>query len=301
MESTFPHPSPADSSDSEISSNDDSQVSPIYGWVPHPAYPIAMRKRWAIFAVAKILGNYLPLGVICTPRSGRNSYVSFGEKRDDSIFASISRVICALSDQTNRTAIKAELDMAVEYYSSGLAEKLLPATPISLHSDGYKAGAEATETGYSFPFIVSCLLQGAREDMGWAQQLSRWDVLPLSTVYDDRNMEVNAVVLDITDLSDIGYGVVSRTIERISWLPTNKDPFNSQRLGSDIINANGQEQIEDFYPRKPLSMKDFQEKYDDIDLEHADDDFDEATLAHMAAMHSYRVIEIEAAAGKLSL
>lgn len=307
MESTITPPPPsADSSDSEISSDEESQVSSVYGWVTHPEYPICMRKRWVIFAVAKILGRYYPLGVICTPRPGKLSNSIYDSERDDSIFASISRVICALSDQSNRNALEAELEMAVEYYSSGLAEKLLPGTTIPLHSDGYQAGTEAQETdnntGYSFPFLVSCLLSGAREDPGCAQQLHNWDTLPHSTAYDDRNLEVNALVLDITDLANIGYGVVSRMIENIEWLPINKDPFSHARLGTrfgfDIISTVGQRQeVEDFYPRKPLSFKDYQEKFD-ADLQHSDEDFDGATLGHIAAMHRCRVIDAAAFDGK---
>lgn len=286
-------------SESEMSSGDESQVSSVYAWVPHPAYPICIRNRWVIFAVAKTWGRYYPLGVICTPRPGRLSNSLYDTRRDDSIFASISRLICTLSDQSNRNALEAELDMAVEYYSSGGAEKLLPATNIPLHSDGYEAGSEAeaqemnNNTGYAFPFLISCLLSGARDDSGWMQQLHNWNTLPQSTVYDCLNLEVNAVVLDITDLANIGYGVVSRMIENVAWLPTNKNPFNSTKLGSDVINTEGHQQLETFYSRKPLSFKEYQEKFD-TRLQYSDDDFDAATLGHIAAMHQYRVIDTAA-------
>lgn len=276
-------------------SDDESIVSSIYDWIPHPIYPVCIRSRWAIFVVAKILVRHYPLAVICTPRPGRASVAPLSYATDGSFFGSLSRIITTLSDDTNRGALEAEQDLAHEYYSSGRADTLLPSLSIPLHSDGYpklekERNTDASQKGYYFPFLVTCLLSGAHQDLTWAQDLSCWDVLPLATVYDDLNLEAGAIFLDITDLSDIGYGVVSSMIENFAWLPTNKDPFTSTKLGSNVLMAARQQRVENNHSRRPLSMKEYQEKFQ-IEDDSSDGELDKPTVAHIEAMHTYRVVD----------
>lgn len=79
--------------------------------------------------------------------------------------------------------------------------------------------AEMTEH-YPFPFISTCLLLGASSYLPSCRYnfFAQWQAMPLSLAYFDQELAYGMVVIDITDQTKVGYGIVAFAADDMLWL-----------------------------------------------------------------------------------
>ncbi|KAI0843396.1 hypothetical protein F5Y06DRAFT_291309 [Hypoxylon sp. FL0890] len=152
---------------------------------------------WRLYIVARIDGVLRPLaaGEYITENFG-------GSRRDQHDLAngqavlSCSCVLNVLSDPANRLALESERAAAVDYYRE--APNTPRVFPPRIPLDGVV---------YEFPFTETCLFLGATAEV---YRNIFFRPLPLATVYrDGHDPSLGMVLLDITDLDNLRYGIVS--------------------------------------------------------------------------------------------
>ena len=128
------------------------------------------------------------------------------------------QTINILSDPGNRTAIRVELDLATDFYRNDAEEVLLPRVRLpelnrwisspELDSKRFRRWDHSLS---QFPFIATCLQVG----IGYNPADGSEDAMrkePLGTVFYDDTLEYGMVVIDISDLNDIRYGIIGLSI-----------------------------------------------------------------------------------------
>jgi hypothetical protein len=205
---------------------------------------------WLFFAVARMHDRHLPLAVVKWWENDNLSHLSGGP-----VPGACLRIISILSSPTNRKAIQCELSLAVRFYQDGhqapLHELSEPERPASEHSPDpeewrHRAHYERWDhLPAEFPFITSCVLLGSVHWPGsWKSYHAR--LLPLGTVYRDTSFEYGMVVVDLTDLDNVSYGIVS---------------FASRmEVENGALSLLGVA-VEEDRPRKPMSAVQFMAKF----------------------------------------
>ncbi|KAH7416904.1 hypothetical protein BKA64DRAFT_656487 [Cadophora sp. MPI-SDFR-AT-0126] len=185
---------------------------------------------FVFFVVAQIAGRRRPIAVVSSrgpadPEHGDG----IGSLQGFPLIAACQRIITIFSDKTNRTAIKAELSLAAGYYMRDEGhEEYRPEQSDSWDHTNVR----------EFPFITACLLQGVAL---YPQESYCYQAAPqpLGTVYRDISIEYGMVVIDITDLSALRYGVVGFATMPMMWVPS-AEAFHRQTgpVGSHVPPSN---------------------------------------------------------------
>lgn len=165
---------------------------------------------WAFFVVAQIEGAHQPVAAASSMgMMPMNSGI-----RGRELAAVCQRVIAIFADRVNHVAVGAELAFAARFYSN---KHRRPSTRVKLpdlnpwmHSDEIsKIRNQPWDTTHApeFPFIAACLVLGIgfNAESGTSRRVRPE---PLNTVYWDSSIEWGAVVFDITDLTNVRYGII---------------------------------------------------------------------------------------------
>ncbi|KAH7369721.1 hypothetical protein BKA65DRAFT_531522 [Rhexocercosporidium sp. MPI-PUGE-AT-0058] len=201
---------------------------------------------FVFFVVAQIAGRRRPIAVVSSrgpadPEHGDE----IGSLQGFPLIAACQRIITIFSDKTNRTAIKAELSLAAGYYMRDEGHEEYRPEQVELRendaSDRYPR-MESDSWDHTnireFPFITACLLQGVAL---YPQESYCYQAAPqpLGTVYRDISIEYGMVVIDITDLSALRYGVVGFATMPMMWVPS-AEAFHRQTgpVGSHVPPSN---------------------------------------------------------------
>lgn len=136
--------------------------------------------------------------------------------------AACQRIITILSDRTNQTAIRAELALATPYYVR--AGKEYRPEPVELpenkniyrHPHDFKKPVWDHVSIREFPFVTACLLQGVAFDP-FGERCYPAIPEPLGTVYHDTSLEWSMVVVNITELHEIRYGIAAFAAATMKW------------------------------------------------------------------------------------
>lgn len=165
------------------------------------------------------------------------------------------QTIDILSDPGNSTAIRAELDLAAEFYKNDTEGALLPRVRLpelyrwinspELDAPRFRAWDSSLS---QFPVIATCLHLG----IGYNPVDGSEDAVTkesLGTIYNDNTFEYGMVVIDISDLNAIRYGIIGFIIFK-----------------SDGDFGTGDERsfppfVEEDRPRRPLSVNDYVNKF----------------------------------------
>ncbi|KAF5008050.1 hypothetical protein FDECE_5632 [Fusarium decemcellulare] len=144
------------------------------------------------------------------------------EHRVKRVLGDIVRLLHVLSEPANRVAIEAERALAAAWYSSsdyGVLPPQRPEVPDAVQPPWYiKAGSPFVQPrpelpwnhGISeFPFISTCLLLGLMSDPVYTTRPHDVQFQPLATAFRDDRREYGMIVLDISDMDNIGYGIVA--------------------------------------------------------------------------------------------
>ncbi|KAI1333015.1 hypothetical protein F5Y16DRAFT_354591 [Xylariaceae sp. FL0255] len=177
---------------------------------------------WVFFAVARIAGRHRPLAVISSVGDDIEPAESL---QGHPLTACCQRITTIFSDAENHTAVRAELALASLYYSEGkvaeppveLPEFLRGQTPSPRRWRPWDH-----DRMHEFPFITACLLQSVAFD---AQRSRTCPALiePLGTVYRDSSLEWGMVVIDITDLHAVRYGIVGFPVCEAKFVSSPQD------------------------------------------------------------------------------
>ncbi|KAF4465577.1 hypothetical protein FALBO_7575 [Fusarium albosuccineum] len=138
------------------------------------------------------------------------------------VLGDIVRLLHVLSEPANRIAIEAERALAAAWYRSSDYVALplqRPEVPDAVQPPWYikddspflgpRAELPWSHDICEFPFISTCILLGLTSDPVYSTRAHDVQFQPLATVFRDDRREYGMVVLDISDLDDIGYGIVA--------------------------------------------------------------------------------------------
>lgn len=190
------------------------------------------------FVVAQIAGRRRPIAVV----SSRASADLDGSLQGSPLITACQRIITIFTDRTNHQAIRAELVLAEGYYMRERGHNEYRSEPVELPENLQNWRQPRLEmapwdqaSAIEFPFLSACLLQGVAFDPygGYCYQ---GNPEPLGTVYHDDSVEWGMVVIDITELDQVRYGIVSFACAPMKWASSREEI--RRQIGPAIHTAN---------------------------------------------------------------
>ncbi|OBT85729.1 hypothetical protein VE02_05221 [Pseudogymnoascus sp. 03VT05] len=211
---------------------------------------------WAFFAVAQIGGRHRPVAVVSTLRGYP-------------LTAACHRIVTIFSDQANHRAIRAELALASGYYVRDGNREYSPQLvelPDFNRRDGnprLRRRSWYHTNVREFPFISACLLQGVAFDA--QQELARPAFPePLGTVYRDTSIEWGMVVVDITNLDAVSYGIVGFGVGPMTFIGSRKHekhPPDYDGIGFNFVRGTLRV-MDEVRPRRAMSAAEYMTEVD---------------------------------------
>ncbi|KAH6874032.1 hypothetical protein B0T10DRAFT_499388 [Thelonectria olida] len=187
------------------------------------------------------------------------------EHRVKRLLGNALRLVHVLSEPANRVAIETERALAAAWYRSSdhagiplqrpeVPDAVQPPFRIKKRSPFLKPRAELpwSHDIREFPFISTCLMLGLMSDPVYCTRPHDVQAQPLATAFRDDRREYGMVVLDISDMDNIGYGIVAFPIHYMAEVQPdpygNYDPIEGEPPARepDVVLAENR-------PRLPLS------------------------------------------------
>jgi hypothetical protein len=170
-------------------------------------------KGWVIYIVADIVDNYRPLAVAILWRADRLT-VKHAE-----VIAFCHHIVSIFSDPANKLAIASEMNLAAEFYHAPRNLRL-PVQELHRFDDQkgfWNLGGPRVDYCRipEFPFISTSLLLAGALSVG-----DRPMPMPLGAVFRDENPYLGMIVLDISKLEDLKYGIVAFQSQMMVFLET---------------------------------------------------------------------------------
>ncbi|KAF6829514.1 hypothetical protein CPLU01_07920 [Colletotrichum plurivorum] len=187
-------------------------------------------------------GRHRPLAV--TYRQGRghgpSRSMNAACRRIRQVVQDVARALDIFSSPANRTAIEAERTLAAaEYLRPGrpepprvevpglpqpsLADDMFHGKPQDVEQPGERPPSSpprVDEWVREYPFISSCLrlalIRADDEEEDGAAGMDDVQERPLATIFRDDALEYGAVVIDVSDLDDVRYGIVGSKIHYVA-------------------------------------------------------------------------------------
>lgn len=185
---------------------------------------------WVFFAVAQIAGRHRPVAVVSSTGDSSEPAESL---QGYPLAACCRRIVTIFSDPENHAAVSAELALAAAYNGGKTSPLEVPVELPSLRRYGTPAPERWRpwdhDRVHEFPFIAACLLQGVAFDAP-SGRTCRTLLEPLGTVYRDSSLEWGMVVVDITDINAVRYGIVGFPVHRARFVPSLQ--VEKQRYGA---------------------------------------------------------------------
>ena len=218
---------------------------------------------WVFFVVAQIAGRHRPVAVVS----------SLGDNLLDEtlqgylLTAACQRIITIFTDRTNHPAIRAELALAAAYYTRD-GDHEYHQEPVELPELNRRISQLALRrrpwdctSVREFPFIAACLIQGvgfyAREGRTSAARPE-----PLGTVYRDTSIEWGMVVVDITNLDAVRYGIVGFGVSLMRFVPSAREERDPVTVHGGFAFATGELRVVDeVRPRTAMSAAEYIAKF----------------------------------------
>lgn len=236
-------------------------------------------RSWLFFVVAELGGQHRQLAA--AQRLGLDTHLS--AVQGAIVVRAALRIVTILSDSSNRIAIQGELSLAAQAYTQkGLAPRR--SEPLPLHRKPWDRAMR------EFPFISTCLMLGAGCDtdrvMNYETTSER-----LGLVYDDASLDYGMVVVDISDLDRVSYGIVAFMAWRKLITPVATPwPQDEVVVSYYEIVYEQEPTIEAERPRRPLSAVAYMDKVgyqDSWETKYAADfiqRLEKKPLVHIAAL-----------------
>ncbi|OTB00314.1 hypothetical protein M426DRAFT_15557 [Hypoxylon sp. CI-4A] len=239
-----------------------SPFKPYWRAVSSPSGP----NSWVFFVVAQIAGRHRPVAVVSSvgdiqPEESIQGYP---------LAACCRRIVTIFSDPSNHIAIHAELALAAGYYVKPNGQEYIP-EPVEL-PDFHRLRTTITEhrrpwdrtSVREFPFIQACLLQG----VGFDPQTGRTQPVrpePLATVYRDNSIEWGMVIVDITQLKAVRYGIVGFAVSKAKFIPSlevERRPFSMGAMGPGVAEPGELRVMDETRPRRTMSAAEYMSRFD---------------------------------------
>ncbi|KFY50778.1 hypothetical protein V496_09165 [Pseudogymnoascus sp. VKM F-4515 (FW-2607)] len=214
-------------------------------------------------------------GLPSRPWSQPGTIPTHAEVRVHHVLEDCARLTCILSDPTNTAALEAEMALAISWYQGRLQNPLphRPVVPDEMQPAFSNEKWKDTRTGKpdrpelewsggirQFPFTSTCLRLALNADRTYFTRPGDVQEQSLDTVFHLNNVEYGAVVLDITDLDNVGYGILGPSVIYAfeDYDPTCEIYSVVDCLKPDNLPAI---QLEKSRTRRPLSGTDYIRKY----------------------------------------
>jgi hypothetical protein len=208
-----------------------------------------------------------------------------------------ARAVDILTCPTNRVAIEAELSLAAAGYRSGRSPQApqrvevpdlpQPSLTDGMFRGGYPAGDpeqapppvsppwEDAGAIREFPFISSCLRVALAQldDNGFGARPDDVQERPLATVFRDDVLEYGAVVIDISDLDAVRYGMLGSKIRYVAAEEAGIGSWSWDRVESSYDGPPPELYLDNSGAATPLSAGAYMTKFglDEADLEWLED------------------------------
>ncbi|KFZ02230.1 hypothetical protein V500_00338 [Pseudogymnoascus sp. VKM F-4518 (FW-2643)] len=237
---------------------------PVAGpYLGHPTDPYS----WAFFVVAQIGGRRRPIAIVSSVADNHNEEETV--LRGYPLTAACHRIVTIFSDQANHRAIRAELALAAGYYvrdgnreySPELVE--LPDLNRREFNPSLRRRNWYHTSVREFPFISACLLQGVA--FNTQQELAHPAFPePLGTVYRDTSIEWGMVVVDITNLDAVSYGIVGFSVGPMTFIKSRKhEKHPPDLIGIGFHFVPGELRVMDkMRPRRPMSAAKYMAEFE---------------------------------------
>lgn len=269
--------------------------------------------NWIVYVVGKIHGHYYPLSVWCHEnpdklKAGRENDPWRGRGFIDSCL----RTVSIFSNPNNQRAIQNELNKAKTLYQNP-EDVLLPTFQLPIRLKGQLT---STQDGHvvrndqgslqesrdkfehcPFPFISTCLLLGASSYLPSHRYdfFENWQPMPLSLAYSDEQLPHGIVVIDITDQTQVGYGIIAFAAYEMVWIEDDPD-LDSDGWGLEF--GLQKMQLEDERHRVVLSASDYVSKFEYEQAENMERFY--VTCPELKQLEKVRVIDACALNGTCS-
>ncbi|PVH78319.1 hypothetical protein DL98DRAFT_635745 [Cadophora sp. DSE1049] len=238
--------------------------TPYWRLIQGPTEPYS----WIFFAVAKIVGRRRPVAIVSSPG------MPFDEDnlRGSPLIAACHRTITIFKNKSARVAIEGELALANKSYATNSD---LPA-PIELPQETTTRMPLLPRQIWDcdripeFPFIMACLLQGVAFDplagLTWNAYLE-----PFGTVYRDTLVGWGMVVIDITNLDEVSYGIVGFASAPMKFASSAEEVRRqirgSTNNGFDFETGGEFRVVDEERPRQFMSAAEYLAKKDEVQNE----------------------------------
>ena len=225
---------------------------------------------WVFFAVARVAGRHRPVAVVSSVGDNEGSESLMGGP----LAAACQRIITIFSDRANAPAVRAELALADGFYmrtrddGRGRDEY----RPDRVHLPELDRRALQRDLRYppwdhgtvpEFPFIAACLLHGVGFDARTGMTRPARPQ-PLGTVYRDTSLEWGMVVIDITELEAIRYGIVGFTVTSAVFVESEADARRRAAfrvLGPGAFEPGELRVMDEVRPRRAMSAAEYLAKW----------------------------------------
>ncbi|KAF7552218.1 hypothetical protein G7Z17_g4465 [Cylindrodendrum hubeiense] len=229
-------------------------------------------RSFLFYIVANIgpAGAHRPLAVALRQGDDVQYSLDFRVRR---VVGDTMRLVRVLSEPANRIALEAKMELAAAWYRSSdhethhLQRPEVPDViqPQILAREDSPFCVPRPELPWShvireFPFISTCLILGLTDDPVNRTRPHDVQLQPLTTAFRDDRYEYGMVVLDISDLDDIGYGIVAFPIHYMAEAQMNQHGYYDLIEGvplarePDIV-------LTEYRPRLPLSAVQYTDEF----------------------------------------
>lgn len=214
-------------------------------------------ESWLFYVVAKFGLRVCPVAV--THLEGIKGIGLCGSK----LIRTCIQIIAILSDPANRRAIQAELHLAEEFYRDGRHDPPRTSVPEPVSWLDFLELDNIPDTWdrglREFPFLSTCLLVGAGYDPSiGASYCVRTE--PLGTLYRDDSLTYGMVVVDISDLEKIRYGIVGFIVNQMAEVNV-RDDGDYDSVEDSPPEDDPVATVEEDRPRVPLSAESYFKKF----------------------------------------
>ncbi|KAF2966405.1 hypothetical protein GQX73_g7187 [Xylaria multiplex] len=249
----------------------ETSFTPYWRSLEPPAGP----NSWIFFTVAKLAGCYQPVAAV-------SSVGWFPEEslQGTPLTVCCQRIVTIFSDPANHTAIRGELTLADAYYASEGTRKdrLVPVELPELTrrnpADPRRFRPWDRSSVVPFPFISALLLQGVAFDPRRGHGAPARPE-PLTTVYRDTDLEWGMVVVDITDLKRVCYGIVGFAVAMAKFIPSLEAERRPFHYDARFHFEEGPLRVMDeVRPRRALSAAEYMEKFNYNSADYCDTSHD---------------------------
>jgi hypothetical protein len=218
-------------------------------------------QSFLFYVVANIRGRHRPLGVVLHQGQRTIQVQTEPSVQGRIVILSCLRIIDIFSDPANRAMVQAEMALAAEFYSRQERAPLVELPTLNRWALGNEEfeGRRRPWDCHSipeFPFILTCLLLGVSCDGRRGDTYTTARTEPLGTVYRDDSLEYGMVVLDISNLDEIRYGIVGFVIRlTMEITPITPRLRDGTPRGPRVLT------VEENRPREPLSASQYMSKF----------------------------------------